>query len=342
MPAYQIPQSSSSRPLTFMLVSSIDHITGLAGASPTVTISKNGGAFAAPAGAVSEVGNGVYKVAGNATDSGTLGPLWLHATATGADPSDTLYEVVAFDGQAGTNLGLSALPAASPGTVGGLPVANSSGYVGADLQTIKSQPVTCSGGVTIPAATLASTTNITAAAGVTLAASQTFSTTGSVGSVTGSVGSVSSATSIATACAAAILVTPANKLATDAAGEVRLDYSQGLPTNVIDQTTGSAFADVATAMTAAEVATACAAAILVTPANKIATSSAGGVQLDLNQAVPTSNTAQTVGDSLNAARAQGFGKWVLSGTTLTLYAADGTTAVRSFTLDNAAAPTQRS
>lgn len=36
----------------------------------------------------------------------------------------------------------------------------------ADLQTIKTQTVTCSGGVTVPAATLASTTNITSATGI--------------------------------------------------------------------------------------------------------------------------------------------------------------------------------
>ena len=65
------------------------------------------------------------------------------------------------------------------------------------------------------------------------------------------------------------------------------------------------------------------------------------MQLDLTQAVPTSNTAHTVGDALNAARAQGFGKWVFSGTTLTLYAEDGRTVVRQFTLDSATAPTQR-
>lgn len=63
--------------------------------------------------------------------------------------------------------------------------------------------------------------------------------------------------------------------------------------------------------------------------------------LDMTQAVPTSNTAQTMGDALNAARAQGFGKWALVGTTLTLYAADGTTALRAFTLDSATAPTSR-
>lgn len=40
------------------------------------------------------------------------------------------------------------------------------GVAKADLDTIKTQTVTCAGGVTIPAATLASTTNITAATGV--------------------------------------------------------------------------------------------------------------------------------------------------------------------------------
>ncbi len=71
------------------------------------------------------------------------------------------------------------------------------------------------------------------------------------------------------------------------------------------------------------------------------TLSGGKVQLDLTQAVPTSNTAQTVGDALNAARAQGFGKWVISGTALTLYAADGSTVVKTFTLNSATAPTSR-
>jgi hypothetical protein len=65
------------------------------------------------------------------------------------------------------------------------------------------------------------------------------------------------------------------------------------------------------------------------------------LQIDLAQTVPTSNTAQTVGDALNAARAQGFGKWSLLGTVLTLYAGDGATVVRTFTLDSATSPTSR-
>ena len=64
-------------------------------------------------------------------------------------------------------------------------------------------------------------------------------------------------------------------------------------------------------------------------------------QLDLTQAVPTSNSANTIGDCLNAARAQGFGKWSVTGTTLRLYAPDGTTVVRTFTLDSETSPSQR-
>ena len=63
--------------------------------------------------------------------------------------------------------------------------------------------------------------------------------------------------------------------------------------------------------------------------------------IDVTQAIPTSNTAQSVGDALNAARALGFGKWVISGTTLNLYAPDNTTIVRSFTLNSATEPTAR-
>ncbi len=64
-------------------------------------------------------------------------------------------------------------------------------------------------------------------------------------------------------------------------------------------------------------------------------------QIDMSQSVPTSNTAHTVGDALNAARAYGFGKWVISGTTLSLYASDNTTVIKTFTLDSGSYPTSR-
>ncbi len=81
--------------------------------------------------------------------------------------------------------------------------------------------------------------------------------------------------------------------------------------------------------------------MLLNPLNKLTTDTQGRVLLNLSQAIPATNTAQTVGDALNASRAQGFGKWVLSGTSLTLFAADGTTVVRTFTLDSSTTPTQR-
>jgi len=64
--------------------------------------------------------------------------------------------------------------------------------------------------------------------------------------------------------------------------------------------------------------------------------------IDLTTIIPTTNTANTVGDALNAARANGFGKWVISGTTLSIYAPDNTTVIKTFNLDSAISPTSRS
>jgi hypothetical protein len=113
---YGIKQSTTSRPLVFILIDSADHISPITGLAPDVQISKNGSSFAAPAGVITELGLGWYKVAGNATDTGTLGPLLLHATATGADPTDAAYEVVAYDPGDSAGLGLSRLDAAISGT----------------------------------------------------------------------------------------------------------------------------------------------------------------------------------------------------------------------------------
>ncbi len=126
---YPIKNGNTTRPLEFLLVQSSDHLTGLTGASPTVTISKNGGSFASPAGSVTEVGNGWYKVAANATDAGTSGPLLLHASATGSDPTDDRFEVVGYDPDDGTHLGLTAIPNAAAGGASGLPTVDSSNNI---------------------------------------------------------------------------------------------------------------------------------------------------------------------------------------------------------------------
>ena len=86
-------QNSTSHPILFFMADTSDHITGLTGLTPTVTLSKNGGSFAAAEGAVSEVGNGWYALAGDADDRDTLGTLILHATATSADTFDMDIEI---------------------------------------------------------------------------------------------------------------------------------------------------------------------------------------------------------------------------------------------------------
>lgn len=90
--SYSIKQNTAT-PLVFLMIASSDHISPITGLTPTVTISKNGAAFAVPQGAISEIANGWYQVAGDVDDSDTLGPLILHATAGGADPTDALFNV---------------------------------------------------------------------------------------------------------------------------------------------------------------------------------------------------------------------------------------------------------
>ncbi len=120
---YDIKQSTTAQPLIFFMTDSADHLTGKTGLSPTVTIRKVGGSFASPSGSVTEIANGWYQVAGNATDSNTLGPLILHATGTGADPTDMFFVIVAYDPQDSVRQGLTGLANAVPGAAGGLFIA---------------------------------------------------------------------------------------------------------------------------------------------------------------------------------------------------------------------------
>lgn len=538
-----LKQGQTAQPLLFLMIDSTDHLTGKTGLSPTVTISKNGGAFATPSGAVTELANGWYKVAGNATDEATLGPLLLHATGTGADPCDERYEVVAFDPQSATNLGLSGLPTANPGASGGLPTTDgsnavklqsgtgtgqidfTSGVVKANLTQVNGVAAATSDGTaqagasgSITLASGASSVNGTyidraititgltgvgqsriitayngttkvatvhrnwdtnpdntstysigatavaasvAAGGITsasfgsgaidatafaqAAADKAWSTasrlltagtnivlakgtgvTGfndiaataivSGGAITTSSGAVSTvtttttATNVTTVNGLAAGVITASSIAADAitdakvasdvtiasvtgavgsvtaavaltsgerltlAGVVRDvnnatpaanslgaainsaasagdPWATTLPGAYEDGTAGSiigtnldAVLSERTLATAAY-ATAANQTTILAKTNLIPSSPAAvgsAMTLSMTQAVPTSNTAQTVGDSLNAARAQGFGKWVISGTTLTLYAGDNTTVVRTLTLNSPSSPTSRS
>lgn len=177
--SHLLKQSQTAEPLLFLMVDSTNHIDGKTGLSPTVALSKNGGAFASPAGAVTELANGWYQVAGNATDTNTLGPLILHATGTGADPVDMKFEVVAFDPRSATNLGLSNLDAA---------ISSRSSHSAADVWSVGTRRVT-----NLDDTRAAKIDNLDAA----ISSRSTYAG-GAVASVTGAVGSVASPVTVGT------------------------------------------------------------------------------------------------------------------------------------------------
>jgi len=111
------------------MIASSDHISPLTGATVTVNLSKAGGAFGAAGGTVTEISNGWYKVALNTTDTGTLGDLAYHCTATSGDNTDFSDEVVAFNPLDSVRIGLTALPNASAGGSGGLGTVDSTNSI---------------------------------------------------------------------------------------------------------------------------------------------------------------------------------------------------------------------
>jgi hypothetical protein len=90
----QIPQGGAMA-LPFLMVDSTDHLTGKTGLTPTVYISKNGGGFGTPVGIIYEFGYGWYVLWSDAADTSSIGALVLHAEGTGADASDTMFQVLA-------------------------------------------------------------------------------------------------------------------------------------------------------------------------------------------------------------------------------------------------------
>jgi hypothetical protein len=101
-------QNSTSYPIGFLLVLKTDHITGATGKAGTLTltISKNGGAFAPKnaASVVTETGNGWYSWSPVAADRDTLGELKLHVDEVSSDPYDEKYDIVSYDPFAAVSL----------------------------------------------------------------------------------------------------------------------------------------------------------------------------------------------------------------------------------------------
>jgi hypothetical protein len=71
-------------------------VTGLTGATLTITLSKDGAAFASISPTVTERGTGWYNVALTTAHTDTLGDFVLRATAASADPIDLREQVFAL------------------------------------------------------------------------------------------------------------------------------------------------------------------------------------------------------------------------------------------------------
>lgn len=108
--SYSLPQALALRDLLFFMTDSSNRPAGKTGLSPTVVISKNGGSFNTPSGNIFQVGNGWYRVAANAADVATIGPLILTATAAGADPTNVMFEVIPANVWLALNAGTDFLP----------------------------------------------------------------------------------------------------------------------------------------------------------------------------------------------------------------------------------------
>ena len=107
----QLKLNGSANVMVFM-ADSTDHVTGKTALTLVTGLSKDGGAFATIEPVITERGYGWYNIALTSSFLDTLGDFVLHISAVDADPTDLKCQVVAFDVNSSTNLGLSYLDGA--------------------------------------------------------------------------------------------------------------------------------------------------------------------------------------------------------------------------------------
>jgi hypothetical protein len=117
----ELKVSAAANVMVFM-ADSADHVTGKTGLTLTITANKDGAAFGSITPTVTERGSGWYNLALTSSHTDTLGDLAIHATGSGADPSDFVSRIVAVDKADAVRMGLTALPNAVAGANGGLPI----------------------------------------------------------------------------------------------------------------------------------------------------------------------------------------------------------------------------
>lgn len=107
----RVSKKSTARNVMVFMTDSSDHISGKTGLTLTITASKDGAAFSSISPTVTERGSGWYNIALTTSHTDTVGDLALHVTASGADPSDLVMQIVEYDPNSATNLGLSNIDA---------------------------------------------------------------------------------------------------------------------------------------------------------------------------------------------------------------------------------------
>jgi len=123
----QFQLNITTKKICFFMVDSTDHVTPETGLTLTVRVSKNGGAFAAGGGSVSELETGLYAYTVGAGDVDTLGAAVFTATASGADMAVIEVLIVAYNPYDAVRLGVTSLPNAAADAAGGLPISDAGG-----------------------------------------------------------------------------------------------------------------------------------------------------------------------------------------------------------------------
>lgn len=325
--AYDILKGgSTSAILVGPVILSSDHITGATGITLTVTISKNGAAFGSPSGAVTEIGSGWYKIAGNTTDSNTAGPIAVHATGAACDPFDGVMAQI---------------------------VDPTVTIYGANIGQINGQSASAAAGVAFPS-TIASPTNITAgtvsigAGGIAsaafvggavnasaLAANAIAATTFAAGAINAS----AIAANAITATTFAANAINASGVAADAVTKIQTGLAT--PTNIVSATVSVGAGGIASTAFAANALNASAVA-----ADAVTKIQSGLSTLTITQVLTTAitesyranGTAPTLAQYMSEVLAH-LGETTIAGTTKTIKKFDHSAAAATFSLDSAVSPT---
>lgn len=213
-----------------------------------------------------------------------------------------------------------------------------------DLETIKTNPVVNAGTITFPTtATLASTTNITA--GTITTVTTTTTATNLTNAPTAGDFTAVMKTSLGTAVAASAVASVTGNVGGNVTGSVgSVVGAVGSVTGAVGSVTGNVGGSVASVVGAVGSVTGLTASNLdatvssrATPA-QVATQVTNVVQTTIPDAVPADGTAPSMQSALYML-VQFLGERSVAGTTLTVNKPDGTTALMTFTLNDATTPT---